>query len=49
VLGALIVRGKSQIKANGGATLLYSNDSIKQSIAKYGGQMIMLSWREQTN
>ena len=46
VLGGLIVRGKSQVKANGGATLLYSEDAIKQSIAKYGGQMVQLSWRE---
>jgi Tfp pilus assembly protein PilX len=47
ILGGLIVRGKSSVKMNGGATVLYSSDAIAQSIAKYGGQFVTLSWREQ--
>ena len=46
ILGSLIVRGKTGIKTNGAATILYSDDTIKQQIAKYGGQMVVLSWRE---
>jgi len=46
ILGGLIVRGKAGIKTNGAATILFSDDAIKQQIAKYGGQMVMLSWRE---
>jgi len=47
VLGSIIVKGKSQIKiANGSCTVLFSDDAISQSIAKYGGQFVTLSWRE---
>jgi len=47
VLGAVIVKGKTTIKiANGNFTVLYSDDAIKQALAKYGGTFITLSWRE---
>jgi hypothetical protein len=46
ILGALVVRGKSTIKMNGGATVLYSSDAITQKLAQYGGQYTTLSWRE---
>ncbi|MBI1796581.1 MAG: hypothetical protein HY076_00525 [Candidatus Eisenbacteria bacterium] len=47
ILGGIIVRGKTTIKiANGSCTILYSADAIDQSIAKYGGQFVTLSWRE---
>lgn len=46
VLGGIVVRGRAGLKTNGAATLLYSEDAIKQQIAKYGGQMVLLSWRE---
>jgi Tfp pilus assembly protein PilX len=47
ILGGMIVNGNSHIKANGGMTILYSADAITQSISKYGGQFVTLSWREQ--
>ncbi len=46
ILGALVVRGKTTIRVNGGATVLYSSDAITQKIAQYGGQYLTLSWRE---
>lgn len=46
ILGALVVRGKSTVKMNGGATILYSSDAITQKLAQYGGQYTTLSWRE---
>jgi Tfp pilus assembly protein PilX len=46
ILGGLVVRGRTGLKTNGGATLLYSEDAIKQTLSKYGGQMVTLSWRE---
>jgi hypothetical protein len=46
VLGGIAVRGRTGLKTNGAATLLYSEDAIKQQIARYGGQMVLLSWRE---
>jgi len=46
ILGGIVVRGRSGLKTNGAATLLYSEDAIKQQIAKYGGQMVVLAWRE---
>lgn len=47
ILGSIIVKGRSRIKiANGSCTILYSQDTITQSIAKYGGQFVTLSWRE---
>jgi len=45
ILGGLVVRGRTGLKTNGGATLLYSEDAIKQQIAKYGTMMV-LAWRE---
>ena len=46
VLGGVIVRGKTTLKANGGMTILYSADAITQALSKYGGQFVTLSWRE---
>ena len=34
------------LTANGNATILYSKDAITENIAKYGGQVVTLSWRE---
>lgn len=46
-LGGMIVKGKTTIKiANGDAAILYSADTINQTISKYGGQFVTLSWRE---
>jgi Tfp pilus assembly protein PilX len=47
ILGGVIVKGQTSIKANGGMTILYSSDAINQTLAKYGGQFVTLSWREQ--
>jgi hypothetical protein len=47
VLGGIIVKGVTNIKANGGMTILYSKDAINQSLSKYGGQFVTLNWREQ--
>ncbi len=47
ILGGIIVSGQTKIKANGGMTILYSSDAISQALAKYGGQFVTLSWREQ--
>ncbi len=46
ILGALIVRGSTELKANGGATVLYSGDAIQQALAKASGQFVTLSWRQ---
>ena len=47
ILGSIIVKGKSKIKiANGTCTILFSEEAITQTIAKYGGQFVTLSWRE---
>lgn len=47
VLGALICRGKTTIKlANGSCVILYSEDAIKQAIAKHGGSFVTLAWKE---
>lgn len=46
VLGGIIVNGKTEIKANGNMTILYSADAITQALSKYGGQFVTLSWRE---
>jgi len=46
ILGGLVVRGKTGLKTNGGATILYSEDAIKQQISKYGGQILTIAWRE---
>ncbi|HEY6196339.1 MAG TPA: pilus assembly PilX N-terminal domain-containing protein [Candidatus Eisenbacteria bacterium] len=46
VLGGIIVNGVTNIKANGGMTLLYSGDAINQSVTKYAGQFVTLNWRE---
>ena len=47
VLGGIVVKGETNIKANGGMTILYSNEAITQALAKYGGQFVTLSWREE--
>ena len=46
ILGSLLVKGKTQVKFNGGATILYSYDAISQYISKYGGSISNLAWRE---
>jgi Tfp pilus assembly protein PilX len=46
VLGSVIAKGKSAIKFNGGATVLYSNDAIQQTLTKFGGKFSNLSWIE---
>lgn len=46
ILGGVIVKGRSEIRQNGGATILYSSDAISQALARYGGQFVTLSWRE---
>ncbi len=46
ILGGLIVHGRSEIRQNGGATILYSGDAISRALARYGGQFVTLSWRE---
>jgi hypothetical protein len=46
VLGGMIVRGRSTLKQNGGATILYSSDAITRALSKYGGQFTTLSWTE---
>jgi hypothetical protein len=47
VLGGIVVKGKEKITANGGMTLLFSRSAIEQMLAKYGGQFVTLSWREE--
>lgn len=46
ILGGLIVKGKTTIKMNGGATILYSSEAITRALARYGGQFVTLNWRE---
>jgi hypothetical protein len=46
ILGGLIVRGETETKFTGGATVLYSADAIKQNISRYGGSYANLTWRE---
>jgi hypothetical protein len=48
ILGALIVKGVSEVKQNGGSTILYSSEAIQQALAKFGGQFVNLSWVEST-
>ena len=45
ILGALVVKGKTETKFNGGATILYSEDAIAQYITR-NGSYATLSWRE---
>jgi len=40
------VNGETSVKPAGGMTILYSNEAITQALAKYGGQFVTLSWRE---
>ena len=47
ILGGVIVKGTTNLRANGGMTILYSGAAITQTLAKYGGQFVTLSWREQ--
>jgi len=46
ILGGLIVNGETSVKPAGGMTILYSSEAITQALAKYGGQFVTLSWRE---
>ncbi len=46
VLGGIIVKGRSTVKQNGGATILFSSEAITRALAKYGGQFVTLNWRE---
>lgn len=46
VLGGVVVKGRSTVKQNGGATILYSHEAITRALAKYGGQFVTLNWRE---
>jgi Tfp pilus assembly protein PilX len=46
ILGGLVVKGDSEVKMNGGATVLYSSETIMIALAKYGSQFVTLSWRE---
>ena len=46
ILGGIVCRGKTNIKINGGMTVLYSGDAITQMLQKYGSQFVTLSWRE---
>jgi len=48
VLGAMVVKGQttSKIQFNGGATILYSEDAVKQNIAKQRGEFVTLTWHE---
>jgi len=49
ILGAVIVKGKSEVRQNGGATILYSSEAIQQALARYGGQFVNLAWIESAN
>jgi PilX N-terminal len=48
ILGSLIVKGQltGQIQFNGGATILYSEDAVRQNISRARGQFVTLSWHE---
>jgi hypothetical protein len=46
ILGGLVVRGRTDVTMNGGATVLYSSEAIMIALAKYGSQFVTLSWRE---
>lgn len=49
ILGGLVVKGNSSVKiANGSAIILYSSEAIAQKIAKYGGDLQTIAWREIT-
>ena len=45
MLGAVICKGKGEVKFNGGATILYSADALQQYVGA-GGKVAMLSWHE---
>lgn len=46
ILGGLIVKGKTTVRMNGGATILYSSEAITRALSRYGGQFVTLNWRE---
>jgi hypothetical protein len=47
ILGGIIVRGKTTIKiANGNCSVLYSMPAIQETLNRYGGQVVTLSWLE---
>jgi hypothetical protein len=50
VLGGLIVKGVTRVKvATGDCAVLYSEETIRQKIARYGGDLVTLSWIENNN
>jgi len=47
ILGGIIVKGTTRIKiATGDCAILYSEDTIKQKLSRYGGEVLSLSWLE---
>lgn len=47
ILGGLVVKGKTTVKiASGDCSVIYSDETIKQKITRYGGQLVTLSWIE---
>ena len=46
ILGGIIVKGVTNVKQNGGSTLLYSSDAITQALSRYGSTFTTLSWLE---
>jgi Tfp pilus assembly protein PilX len=45
ILGAVIAKGRTETKFNGGATVLWSRDAVLQNVGR-GGAMSVISWRE---
>jgi hypothetical protein len=46
ILGGLVAKGKTSIKSNGSAIILYSSEAIRQMLSKYGGNLRTIAWRE---
>lgn len=47
ILGGLIVRGNTSVSMNSGnSVILYSSDTISQTVSNVGTQFVTLSWRE---
>ena len=46
VLGGVVIRGVGAQDWHSNGTILYSKDAITEKIAKYSGQFVTLSWRE---
>jgi hypothetical protein len=48
ILGSVVVKGRGTIGAGGGkCCVLYSANAVRQSLARYGGEVSILSWREE--